>query len=83
MNLSFRDLSTLGKLYIIFLTFMVVVGTIYMLIVMDVDRKSDEYPVDKLSIYSSKGVLFKVRKLLFIGIKSLNYIGTITLISNL
>ena len=57
MNLSFRDLSTLGKLYIIFLTFMVVVGTIYMLIVMDVDRKSDEYPVDKLSIYSSKGVL--------------------------
>ena len=47
MNLSFRDLSTLGKLYIIFLTFMVVVGTIYMLIVMDVDRKSDEYPVDK------------------------------------
>ena len=57
MNLSFRDLSTLGKLYIVCLTFMVLVGTIYMLIVMDVDRKSDEYPVDESSIYSSEGVL--------------------------
>lgn len=57
MNLSFRDLSTLGKLYIVFLTFMVVVGTIYMLIVMDVDRKSDKYPVNESSIYSSEGVL--------------------------
>lgn len=28
MNLSFRDLSTLGKLYIVCLTFMVVVGVV-------------------------------------------------------
>ena len=57
MNLSFRDLSTLGKLYIVLLSFAVVAGTIYMLIVMDVDRKSDEYPVDESSIYTSEGVL--------------------------
>ena len=57
MNLSFRDLSTLGKLYIVFLTFMVVVGTIYILIVINVDRKSDKYPINESSIYSSEGVL--------------------------
>ncbi|WP_423813820.1 hypothetical protein [Psychrobacter sp. 219-2-C] len=57
MNLSFRDLSTLGKLYIVLLTFMVVVGTIYMLIVMNVDRKSDKYPINESSIYSSEGIL--------------------------
>ena len=47
MNLSFRDLSTLGKLYIVCLTFMVVVGTIYILIVINVDRKSDKYPINE------------------------------------